>query len=52
MVSNARAAFIIPAADVFISSFNDKGANKKSQIKIIFVDTARARHAGAKVDEP
>jgi hypothetical protein len=39
MVGTARAAFIIPLADVFICSFNDNGTHKQSQIKIIFVAT-------------
>jgi hypothetical protein len=36
MVGNARAAFVIPVAEVFISSFNDTRAHKQSQIKINF----------------
>ena len=39
MVGNGRDAFVIAVADVFISSFNDNGANKQSQIKINFVAT-------------
>jgi hypothetical protein len=39
MVGIARAVFIIPAADVFIHSFNYNGAPKQSQIKIIFAAT-------------
>jgi hypothetical protein len=37
MVGTGRDAFVIAVADVFISSFNDNGANKQSQIKINFV---------------
>jgi hypothetical protein len=37
MVGAARDVFVIAVADVFISSFNDKGANKQSQIKINLV---------------
>jgi hypothetical protein len=39
MVGTARDAFVIAVADVFISSFNDNGANKQSQIKINFLPT-------------
>ena len=39
MVGTARDVFVIAVADVFISSFNDNGANKQSQIKINFVAT-------------
>ena len=39
MVGNGRDAFVIAVANVFISSFNDNGANKQSQIKINFVAT-------------
>jgi hypothetical protein len=39
MVATRRDAFVIAVADVFISSFNDNGANKQSQIKINFVAT-------------
>jgi hypothetical protein len=39
MVGNGPDAFVIAVADVFISSFNDNGANKQSQIKINFVAT-------------
>jgi hypothetical protein len=39
MVGTGRDAFVIAVANVFISSFNDNGANKQSQIKINFVAT-------------
>jgi hypothetical protein len=39
MVGNARDLSVIAVADVFISSFNDNGVNKQSQIKINFLPT-------------
>jgi hypothetical protein len=33
----ARDVFLVAVVDVFISSFNDNGANKQSEIKINFV---------------
>jgi hypothetical protein len=39
MVGTARDVFVTAVADVFISSFNDNGANKQSQIKINFLPT-------------
>ena len=39
MVGTARDVFVLAVADVFMSSFNDNGANKQSQIKINFVAT-------------
>jgi hypothetical protein len=36
MVGTARDVLVIAVADVFISSFNDNGADKQSQIKINF----------------
>jgi hypothetical protein len=45
MVGTPLDVFVIAVADVFISSFNDNGANKQSQIKINFVATL-LREAG------
>jgi acyl-coenzyme A thioesterase PaaI-like protein len=39
MVGTARGGFVFAVADVFISLFNDNGANKQSQIKINFLRT-------------
>jgi hypothetical protein len=39
MVGTARDVVVIAVADVFISSFNDNGTNKQSQIKINFLAT-------------
>jgi hypothetical protein len=43
MVGTARDVFVIAVADVFISSFNDNGANKQSQIKINLLHTFGVR---------
>jgi hypothetical protein len=54
MVGTVRAVFVIPVADVFIGSFNDNGASKQSQIKIIFLarwrSTLLLQQAGGNFD--
>jgi len=47
MVGFARDVFVIAVADVFISSFNDNGANKQSQIKMLKAHS-RLRDASSK----